>query len=347
MKHRLVGGYRMKIARRRFYGRFSRGTLLIGAASLIPGVVRSAPLVLKAGSSAVQAASSIAIRSNEAFSAIERETDGALKIQLFTDDVLGSPESVLNQVRTGAIQFLFSSGTGISIKAHLALEGVGFMFKNYQQNFTVYDGALGRRLRAELDDTELAAVGRLWAGGPLVICNSVRPIHVPDDLRGLKIRGSNAKPVRELFSALGAIPASVSPGEVYMAAQTHLIDGFSSLLEVIENGKLYETQKYLALTDHYWANYFFLANRSAWQALPDKTKDIVTRNMDKAALLQRRDDEEKQSVLAKRLAQQGLTLNAVDTNVFRAALSQYYATQKAYFGPDLWAMIESVVGKLG
>ena len=157
-------------------------------------VLRAAPLILqgKAGSSGDQAASSIAIRTNEAFKAIEQGTDGAIKIQLFTDDVLGSNTSQLTQTRTGAIQFMLIGGAGLAnIKPMLALEGVAFMFENYRELFTAYDGALGKRMRAEFNDSGIVPVGKTFVGGALHVATFPRAVHSPDDLHG-EIRTSEA-----------------------------------------------------------------------------------------------------------------------------------------------------------
>jgi tripartite ATP-independent transporter DctP family solute receptor len=315
----------------------------------LPRIAKAAPVILEAkcGAADVQTASSIAIRAADAFRRIERESDGAVKIQLFTDDVLGNSDSQLTQLRTGAIQFLFTTGTGLSgVKPLLGIEGVAFLFTNYKELFVVYDGPLATRIRSDLADAGIVFIGKAFAGGPLDLGLAIRPVRVPGDLQGLKVRVSNAKTVRDAFTACGAIPASVPPPEIYTASQTHLIDGFSAPLEAIENKHLYEVVRYLALSAHAWANYLFLANADAWRPLPDKYKAIVTRNIERAAALQRRDNELLQTSLADKIRRRGLGVNAVDVKAFRTHLSQYYVSQKTAFGGDVWTLVENVVGKL-
>ena len=133
------------------------------------------------------------------------------------------------------------------------------------------------------------------------------------------------------------------PNEVYTAAQTHLIDGVSGLLEVFENQHLFEVQKYVALTSHAWVNYCAYPLTPVWRSIPDKMKDVVTRNIDKAALLQRRDNESQQSVYAAKLPGQGMAVNSVDSKLFRARLGQYYANQeKRSSSNEIWGLAENV-----
>jgi len=41
--------------------------------------------------------------------------------------------------------------------------------------------------------------------------------------------------------------------------------------------KLQEVQKYCSLTNHMWDGFWPLANRRAWEALPDDVRAIATR----------------------------------------------------------------------
>ena len=60
----------------------------------------------------------------------------------------------------------------------------------------------------------------------------------------------------DVFTTLGAVPATVPLAEVYAAAQTHLVDAMAVSLGGIETSKYYEVQKYpRAVTSHNWAEF--------------------------------------------------------------------------------------------
>jgi TRAP-type C4-dicarboxylate transport system substrate-binding protein len=64
-----------------------------------------------------------------------------------------------------------------------------------------------------------------------------------------------------LFSGLGALPSSISYSELYSALQTHIVEGQENPLAQVSTGKLYEVQKYCALSNHCWSGYWIVANR--------------------------------------------------------------------------------------
>src|SRR5260221_9662173 len=52
--------------------------------------------------------------------------------------------------------------------------------------------------------------------------------------------------------------------------------GQENPLAQVSTGKLYEVQKYCALSNHCWSGYWIVANRPALASLPPDLLDIVT-----------------------------------------------------------------------
>ena len=88
-------------------------------------------------------------------------------------------------------------------------------------------------------------------------------------------------------------------------------------LALISTAKLYEVQKYCSLTNHMWDGYWFLANRRAWEALPDDVRMVVEKNVNGAALNARADTEKLNATVREELASKGLTFNQPDVAPFR------------------------------
>jgi TRAP-type C4-dicarboxylate transport system substrate-binding protein len=92
-----------------------------------------------------------------------------------------------------------------------------------------------------------------------------------------------------LFSGLGALPSSISYSELYSALQTHIVEGQENPLAQVSTGKLYEVQKYCALSNHCWSGYWVVGNRKALSSLPPDLLAIVNESFDAAALKERAD----------------------------------------------------------
>ena len=78
----------------------------------------------------------------------------------------------------------------------------------------------------------------------------MRPINTPDDVKGLKIRTPPELSNQSAMEALGATVQTIQFSELPMALKQGVVDGQENPVSVIYAFKIYETQKYLAMTGH-------------------------------------------------------------------------------------------------
>ena len=162
-----------------------------------------------------------------------------------------------------------------------------WVFPTLKDCFAAMDGPFGKTLRAAIVKSGLYVFERTWNGSFRQMSNSARPIRHPDDLKALKVRVGPSPMELNTFKALGAAPAPIANGLLYSALQTHLVDGATQPLGTFDALKLYDVQKYVSLINWSWTGYGFAANPDAWQRLPRNLRDIVERNMERAALAER------------------------------------------------------------
>lgn len=284
-----------------------------------------------------------------AATAIAEQSGGRVAVEVFPGYVLGSSTSALSQLRSGGIQLLTLSGSVLStVVPAVTIYNTAFAFKDYDQVWAAMDGALGDHLRAKVNAAGLQALGKHWDLGFRHITTSSKPIRTPDDLRDMKIRVPVAPLFLACFKALGAAPTPLNFDEVYTALQTKVIDGQENDVIVTETAKLYEVQKYYALTSHIWDGYFTLANGRAWQGLPEPMRQIVSKNFGDAAVKEREEIRARTASVRKSLEAKGMVFNEVDREAFRATLRKagYYQEWKEKFGAETWAALEKATGPI-
>jgi tripartite ATP-independent transporter DctP family solute receptor len=289
------------------------------------------------------------VRLREAVERIKQESGGRMEVQLFPNSQLGGDTDMLSQLRTGAIQMFNLSGLILSTFVPLAsINGIGFAFKDYDQVWSAMDGALGAFIRAAVARSGLYAFGAMWDNGYRQITSSTHPINAPDDLKGFKIRVPVSPLWTSMFKAFGAAPASININEAYSAMQTRIVEGQENPLALIDLYKFYEVQKFVSVTNHMWDGFWTLANGRVWGALPKDLQDIVERNLNAAAKLEREDVRALNASLQGALTGKGMAFNATDPQIFRAALrgAGFYAEWKEKYGAEAWAVLESQVGAL-
>jgi tripartite ATP-independent transporter DctP family solute receptor len=338
--------------------KFSRRQILAGGTASFVGSALAAPLVARAQGAPqftykyannLPETHPMNVRAREMAAAIKQETNGRFELQIFPSSQLGSDTDTLTQIRSGGVEFFTLSGLILAILVPAAsINGMGFAFPNYDTVWKAMDGDLGAYVRGQIAKTNLLAMEKIWDNGFRQTTTSTKPIATPDDFRGMKLRVPPSPLWTSMFKAFDAAPASINFNEVYSALQTKIVDGQENPLAIISTAKLYEVQKYCSLTNHMWDGFWFLANRAAWERLPEDIRTIVSKNINDAGVKERDDVAKLNATLQQELANKGLVFNSPDPAPFREKLraAGFYTEWQKKFGDEAWAILEKSVGKL-
>jgi tripartite ATP-independent transporter DctP family solute receptor len=288
----------------------------------------------------------LTLRLIEAARAIGAQSSGRLNVTVFPNSQLGGDPEMLSQLRAGGIDLLAAPSMTLSTLVPLSgLPSIGFAFQSYDQVWAAMDGGVGDVVRDAIGKAGIVPMKKIWDNGfRQITSSSSRQLNGVEDLRGFKIR----VPVTSLFSGLGALPSSISYSELYSALQTHIVEGQENPLAQVATGKLYEVQKYCALSNHCWSGYWVVANRRTLAGLSPDLLEIVNRNFDTAADKERTDLLEMDRSLQADLASKGMTFNKPDPVQFRAALVKagFYTQWQKTYGGEAWAKLEQYTGRL-
>jgi tripartite ATP-independent transporter DctP family solute receptor len=338
--------------------KFSRRQLLVaGTASLVGSTLVAPPVARAQGApqftykyaNNLPETHPMNVRAREMATAIKQETNSRFELQIFPSSQLGSDTDTLTQIRSGGVEFFTLSGLILAILVPAAsINGMGFAFPNYDTVWKAMDGDLGAYVRAQIAKTNLLAMEKIWDNGFRQTTTSTKPIATPDDFRGMKLRVPPSPLWTSMFKAFDAAPASINFNEVYSALQTKIVDGQENPLAIISTAKLYEVQKYCSLTNHMWDGFWFLANRAAWERLPEDIRTIVAKNINEAGVKERDDVAKLNATLQQDLANKGLVFNKLDPGPFRGKLRSagFYTEWQKKYGDEAWAILEKSVGKL-
>ena len=292
----------------------------------------------------------LTIRLAEAARLVGTQSSGRVNITVFANSQLGGDPEMLSQVRAGGIELLAAPSMTLSTLVPLSgLPSIGFAFQSYDQVWAAMDGGVGDIVREAIARTGVVPLKKVWDNGfRQITSSSSRQLNSVDDLKGFKIRVPVTALLTSLFSGLGALPSSISYSELYSALQTHIVEGQENPLAQVSTGKLYEVQKYCALSNHCWSGYWILGNRRAMAALPPDLLELINAAFDAAAVKERADLVEMDRSLQAELTGKGMTFNTPDPVQFRAALVKagFYTQWQKTYGADAWAALEKYTGKL-
>jgi TRAP-type transport system periplasmic protein len=287
------------------------------------------------------AGSPTARRAVEMADEINQEIGDDFRLEVFPESRLGPDPKMFADLRAGALEFFMAGATLGEVAPTSALPLLPFAFTESKAVFAALDAALGDRIRTELAANGLYAFRRCWQNGFHHLTTSIRPIRTADDLAGLKFRSPGGAIASDFFRSLGADAGMVPFSGMYEALRTRKFDGQSDPLGVVLSLKLYEVQTYLSLTAHWWSGFTLLANAAAWAALPHIIQEVVERDAEKFALLQRADIEKVNAAGREELERRGMKVNTADTASFRARLGDFYSSWRKKAGPEVWRLLES------
>jgi tripartite ATP-independent transporter DctP family solute receptor len=207
---------------------------------------------------------------------LEKESGGRIKVEVFSGSMLGSEPEVMDMVKMGSLQ---GTRGGAFTKANkkFLIYTLPFLFSDTDSVLKAMRSSFGDDIarQAEVNGYYIPATG--VAGGFRQVSNSKRPINIPDDMVGLKIRTPPIETIVKTMQVLGANPTSVPYGETYMALKMGVVDGQENPPSNIVEMKFYETQKYLSLVGYQIHPDPFVVNLQWYRALPADLKVIFNK----------------------------------------------------------------------
>jgi TRAP-type transport system periplasmic protein len=266
--------------------------------------------------------------------AVEKRTNGKIKVTIYPNNALGSPPEVLEQNILGAVDMsLPTQGQLGKYSKKFNCVMLPFMFANYAQADKVLDGPFIEWAVPDLEKAGLVFLSN-WEWGFRNLTNDKRPVNNPEDVKGLKVRTPPELPTQAAMEALGAVVATINFNELQMALKQGVVDGQENPVAVIFSNKLNESQKYLAMTGHNYNTMVHVISKKVWDKLTPEQQKIVKEESKKAGDYMRkavRDDEAGQ---IKQLQAAGMAVTYPDKAKFKALMGPAYDRMKPIAGEE-------------
>jgi tripartite ATP-independent transporter DctP family solute receptor len=199
---------------------------------------------------------------------VKERTKGQVEVQVFGASVLGNDNTAIAGVRGGTID-LCTSGTPYftGMVGRMNVLDLPYIFDSAEHAYKVLDGQIGRGLLDELEGHGLKGLA-YWEVGFRSLTNSRRPVRTPEDIKGLKIRTTPNPAHLKAFQLFGATPTPMPIAEVFGALENKAVDGQENPVGIVRGAKLYEVQKYMAMTRHAYTAMPLVMNKAKFAALP-------------------------------------------------------------------------------
>ncbi len=212
----------------------------------------------------------------------EKYTGGKVKVEVYPNSQLFKDKEEIEALQLGSVQMLGPSTAKfapLGAKEFEALD-LPWLFKDEDTYAKSMKGSVGQWLFKKLEAKGITGLAYWDNGFHMVSAN--RPLLMPADFQGLKVRISGSKIADQYFRNVGSIPQIMAFSEVYQALQTGVVDGCENTASNYLTQKFHEVQKHITMSYHAHLQYAVIVNSKFWSSLPADIRAQVDKAMDEA-----------------------------------------------------------------
>ena len=139
----------------------------------------------------------------------------------------------------------------------------------------------------------------------------------------------------ESFRLLGANPTPMAWGEALTALKQGTIDGQENPVNIIYTHGIYDFQKNLALTAHFYSPAMLLMNLKKYEELSPSDRKAILEAAQIAGRYEKELIRKGEAETLKKLENLGMRVTVPDRSFFRKAMSPVYNKYQSRFGETL------------
>lgn len=118
---------------------------------------------------------------------VEQKSDGKIKVEVYDSGQLGHSIDNIQQLQSGTLEMTLGGSDIVSVDPMFKMFDVPYLFRDREHAKKALFGPVGEETLKVLEKHGLVGLA-YWENGFRQITNSIRPITVPDDLKGIEIR---------------------------------------------------------------------------------------------------------------------------------------------------------------
>src|SRR5687767_14484774 len=175
---------------------------------------------------------------------LAEKSGGTMRVDVYSSGQLGSEREFLELVQIGGLAMTKVSASVLEgFAPEFKVFGLPYLFRDDAHKAAVLAGPIGKEILAAPESKFMRGLC-YYDSGSRSFYTKTRPIHKPDDLKGLKIRVQESPMAFALIRAFGASATPISFGELYTSLQQGVVDGAENNPPSFHLARHYEVCKY-------------------------------------------------------------------------------------------------------
>ena len=252
-------------------------------------------------------------------------------------------QDILTFVENGEMTLGYQSSSYLTDRVpELGVVDLPFLFADNAQARGAMDGALGAYLARMTEERINYRILGWFENGFRHISNRLRPIHVPIDLKGMKIRVLPSEIQKRTFELLGAVALRMDLTEAIAKIKANILDAQENPLANTVTYGVHRFHKFHTLTSHFYISRPVFLHRTSFDAWPDDLKRAMRQAVTQSVAFQRQLAVEEHEASRRIIEDAGceiVELNAKEHAAFVAAVQPLLADAGNLYGTEMFKMV--------
>ena len=273
---------------------------------------------------------------------VAQKTNNRIQIQIFPGAQLGTGKDMIEATVFGSQSMVTEGAAMFSQWApRLSIMEAPYLFRDVDHMIKAIKSPVGQEMVDELTAKRgLRSLGVVYYGVRHLTAN--KPVHAPQDVKGLKLRVPEVPLYLEMAKSWGANPTPMAFAELYLALKQGTVDAEENPIPTINAGKFYEVQKYLILTGHIMVPQLHVISDKVWKSLAAADQKILQEAVDEGIAYSTDMLIKQEQTQAEEFKKKGMQVITPDVPAFKKASMAVIPKMEGVWGKGLYEKLAEI-----
>ncbi len=268
------------------------------------------------------------------------KSNGRMRIDIYPSEQLGSERECLELLQIGSIAMTKVSCSVLEgFVPAMSVLSLPYLFKNEEHRFKILEGEIGKQLLLKGEKYWLRGLCYYDAGNRSFYTKD-KPVLLPSDLEGLKVRTQESQTSMKMVQALGGSPTPIAWGELYSALQQGVVDGAENNPPSFYLSRHYEVCRFYCLDEHTGVPDVLLISTKIWHGLSPELKELLQEAADESAVYQKKLWKDATQLALDEVQKSGVKIYYPDKKLFIEKVKIIYEEYKSQ--PEIYQIIQRI-----
>jgi tripartite ATP-independent transporter DctP family solute receptor len=252
-------------------------------------------------------------------------------------------EDILWLVEDGVLTVGYQSSSYFTERVpEVGMADLPFIFDSNEKARVAMDGKLGKVLASMIEERMNYRIAGYFENGFRQVSNRLRPVRVPADMQGMRIRVLPSKIQARTFELLGATPLIMDLTEAIERVKAGTLDAQENPFFNTVTYGVHKYHHFHTVTNHFYLSRPIFIHRSSFDAWPSELQTEMTAAVRDAVAFQRELHVKEEADAAGTIRKEGgeiIELTPPEHDAFVAAVKPLYGEARDLYSREMLALV--------